>query len=459
MSSKSSHNIRLTNFNFIIKPSRILDDILEYNATHRKDNWDSLAQYSFFVAIVHDHVTKFHAKNIDLKISYWECLMQENFSHVKVLDFALSCNDLILELIGRHCPALEYLNATSKYKRFHDESREEHLRLPVTDKGLAHLHQCTRLKTLVINEPRGALTRFGSRVWSNEITYDGLRFLLKSVKTLEELSYSDVGSVISHRFEDVDTLNLKVVRQFNPTEVTLREILRLCRNLEHLSLMCYESDLTPQALDLLCSSTVKLREIKFQNVCLNGFFDRFFVRFGESLTEISLSYHESEITFMHFVSIGRHCPNLRVFVCNQLVSGPKSNTRPAREPNHRPFSQLERLMLCGENIDVVSFLSHCTEFADNFEVLKIHEERSIMNVDEFFIKCVKAANIRHVELSRRLPCSKLGIRQIIEKYPKLEYFKVYCSENCDDLIKEYGSVNYQFKLIVKSRQNDSLWMQ
>lgn len=392
--------------------------------------------------------------------------MQDNFSHIKVLDFALSCNDLILELIGKCCPALEYLNATSKYKRFHNEMRVEHPRLPVTDKGLAHLHQCHRLKTLVINEPRGALTRFGGRIWSNEITYDGLRFLLKSVGSLEELSYSDVGTVISHSFDDVEALNLKVVRQFNPTELTLREILRLCGNLEQLSLMCYESDLSSEALDLLCSSSVKLKEIKFQNVCLGRFFPRFFSNFGEHLVEISLSYHDSEITFWHFVSIGNLCPNIKVFICNQLVSSNSSVGNYARNNvcvpitnrPHRPFSQLEKLMLCGENIDVVNFLTYSTEFASNFEVLKLHEERTITNIDEIFINCVKSMNIRHVELSRRLPCGRIGIKQIIHKYPKLEYLKVYCSENCDDLIREYSSMNFDFKLIVKNKQNDSLWM-
>lgn len=393
--------------------------------------------------------------------------MHENFSHVKVLDFTLSCNDLILELIAKCCPALEYLNATSKYKQFHNEMRVEHLRLPVTDKGLAHLQRCRRLKTLVINEPRGALTRFGGRVWSNEITYDGLRNLLKTVKSLEELSYSDVGTVISHSFDDVDSLNLKVVRQFNPTELTLREILRLCGNLEQLTLMCYESDLSTEALDLLCSSTVKLREIRFQNVCLGAHFPRFFNNFGEHLVDISMSYHDSEITFWHFVSIGNLCPNLKVFVCNQLVSSNSSIGNFAkrnicvpkdRPMSHRPFSQLEKLMLCGENIDVVNFLTYCTEHATNFEVLKLHEERTSMNMDEIFINCVKSMNIRHVELSRRLPCGRLGIQQIIRKYSKLEYLKVYCLENCDDLIREYSALNYDFKLIVKNKQNDSLWM-
>lgn len=455
-------------FTFSISPThRILDDVLDYNAIHRKDNWDPSAQYSFFLATVHNRVTKFHAKNVDLRISYWECLMYDNFSHIRVLDFALSCNDLILELIGKCCPQLEYLNATSKYKRFHNEMRVEHLRLPVTDKGLVHLYQCHRLKTLVINEPRGALTRFGGRIWSNEITYDGLRCLLKSVRSLEELSYSDVGTVISHSFDDVQSLNLRVVRQFNPTELTLREILRLCTHLEQLQLMCYESDLSPEALDLLCSSNIKLKEIKFQNVCLGTFFPQFFNNFGEHLVEISLSYHDSEITFWHFVSIGNLCPNIKVFICNQLVASNSSLGHFAknnvcvpkdRPVTHRPFSQLEKLMLCGENIDVTNFLTYSTEHATNFEVLKLHEERTITNIDEIFLNCVKSPNLRHVELSRRLPCGRTGIKQIIQKYDKLEYLKVYCSQNCDELIREYSSMNYDFKLIVKNKQNDSLWM-
>lgn len=383
--------------------------------------------------------------------------MQANFAHVKVLDFACCCNDLILELIGKHCPALEYLNATSRYNRFHDEARDPHLRIPVTDKGLAHLAKCKLLKTLIINEPKGALTRFGGRVWSNEITFEGLRCLLKAVKSLEELSYTDIGTLISHRFEDVDKLNLKVIAQINPSQKSLCEIIRLCDNLEHLTLS-FDAELTCQPIKILCSSNVKLKEIRFQNLCFGPYFESFSTRFGETLVDITLSYdeyHEDEITFWHFVTIGDHCPNLKSFACTKLAA--KSNlVIVPKELAHKPFSQLERLTLKGENIDVVSFLSYCTEYADHFAVLKLDEKRTYTDMDELFLKCVKARNIRHVELSRRLPCTKLGIQQIINHYPKLEYIKIYCTENCDDLIREYNSMNYEFNLIV--RQNDSLWM-
>lgn len=404
----------------------------------------------------------FQAKSLDVQLTHWDSLMRANFSHVRVLDFALTANDLLLELVGKHCPQLEFLNATSKYKRFHHERNDEsRALLPVTDKGLAHLHKCQKLKTLVINEPRGALTRFGGRIWANEITYNGLRQLLKAVRSLEELSYSDLGTVISYEFADVDQLNLKVVRQFNPSETTIREILRLCPQLQQLTLMCYDAHLPPDALALLCEADIRLTEVRFQNVYLGQYFEQFFRKFGENLVELSLSYHLSEINFSHFVSIGQHCLNLKVFDCNQLAKTP-AQTRVflPRNLSHKPFSQLEELKLSGEDIEVSQFLHYCTQHADNFQVLKLHEERTMTNIDNIFLTCVCAkGSLRRVDLSRRLPMSKQGIKQIIQNFPNLEYFKVYCAEICDDLIREYDSQNYQFDLIVKNRLDGSAWLQ
>lgn len=421
----------------------------------------SVRQYYFFLVVSHKHLTEFCAKYIDLNLSFWECLFNENFLNLRVLNLALSCNDFILKLVPKYCPQLEYLNATSKYvcsnySRGRPDSNLR-LQLSVTDTGLSYLQECQKLKTLVINEPRGE-----ELLLMNQTSYDGIRLLLRTVKTLEDISYSNIGYVLSNKLEDVNHLNLTVVRHLDPTEATLKEIFRLCRNIKKLNLINYAFESSVEMCEQLCSAPCKFKEIEFQNIHIGHQFEQFFEKFGENLTSISLSYTRSELTFSQIVTIGNYCPSLKFFLCNHLMD---QQYVPNFVKNYTdtkilaPFSQLESLFISGCNIAIDVVVKYCTEYAVNLKILKIHERISINFIDEMLLQFINSRNLRQMELSRRLLCTKAGIEKIIEKYHRLNFLKVHSRDNCTDLLKSMNSQNYDFVLIVNNSHSDSFFLE
>lgn len=421
----------------------------------------SVLQYFFYLIVSHKQLTKFCAKYVDLSPSFWECLFEANFENLKVLNLALSCNDFILQLIPKYCPQLEYLNATSKYVcRNYSPGRLDNftLQLSVTDRGLSYLQTCNKLKVLIINEPRGE-----QPVVRNQITYDGIRFLLRKIKTLEDISYSDIGNVLSQKFKDVDQLKLNVVRHINPSEFTLREIFRLCQNIWKINLINYNVEPSMRMCAELCSASCKFKEIEFQNIHLGFQFNYFFLKFGENLEAISLSYTQSELTFAHIIIIGNACPNLKFFLCNHLMDQQRSELYLAKHYERmaivKPFCHLESLFISGFNIEIDVIVRYCTEYAANLKVLKIHEQVGINIIDEVLLKCINSCNLRQMELSRRLLCSKAGIEKIIDKYQKLNFLKVHSRDNCTDLVKSMNSQNYDFVLIVNDSHSESFFLE
>lgn len=405
----------------------------------------ALVQYYFFQIVSHNQLSKFCGKYIELNVSYWKCLFEENFGNLKILNLALSCNDLVLELIPKYCPQLEYLNATSKYL-FRDaptfyRNTNRMLQLPVSDAGLSHLQACKKLRVLIVNEPRGEYP-----IATNQITYNGLRFLLRHIPTLEDISYSDIGYVITTKFGDVNTLNLNVIRHIHPSESSIREILRLCKNIRQFNLNGLTSERSTTVAKEICASEHQFKDIEFQNIYFDDYFDAFFAKFGEHLVSISLSYTQAELCVADVITISIYCPNVRFFLCNNLLN--KNCIPIKRSGNVRPFVQLKSLYLSGCNIEMEVLLKYCTEFAINLEIVKIHELTNIRNVDDVILKCINSANLKQLELSRLL-CSRNGIDRIIDKFPKLNFLIVQCTENCNELMQRMRAQNYELILIIK----------
>lgn len=434
----------------------VLNEILEYNAKCDSSTDSALVQYYFFQIVTHDQLIKFTGKYIELSVSYWRCLFEESFFNLKVLNLALCCNDLILEMIPQHCPQLEYLNATSKYL-FRDASsmyrsgnfntNNRLFQLPVSDAGLYHLQTCKRLRILIINEPRGE-----HPIATNQITYNGLRHLLRHVPTLEDISYSDIGYVITTNFPNVTSLNLTTVRHIHPTASTMREIFRICRRLTLLHLNGSNTQTTEAAEELmqeLCTANHRFTEIEFQNISFGGHFERFFTEFGGNLVSVSLSFTQAELSFQHIVTISLHCPNLRYFLCNNLgrdeqpVAPIESNAL-----HSQPFSKLRSLHLSGSCIDIETILRFCTKHANDLEILKIHELKHIRNIQNATLKCINAPELRLLEFSR-LVCTRQCIESIIEQFPCMNFLIVQCRENCADLVERIKSQNYDLVFIIQ----------
>lgn len=427
----------------------ILNDLLAHNSKSDGSTDSALVQYYFFQIVSHNHLSRFSGKCIELSVSYWRCLFEESFSNLKVLNLALCCNDIILEMIPKYCPHLEYLNATSKYL-FRDapsvyRNANRMLQLPVSDAGLCHLQDCKRLRILVINEPRGE-----HPIATNQITYSGLRHLLRHVTTLEDISYSDIGYVITTHFSDISTLNLTTVRHIHPTASTMREIFRLCKRIALLNLNGSSSQ-TAEAAEVLakemCAANQYFNEIEFQNIYFGTHFQQFFSKFGHNLVSLSLSFTQAELNFEHIVIISLHCPNLRFFLCNNINNDPKCMPT-TQFMTFRPFSNLRSLHLSGNSVDIENLLRYCTEYACDLEVLKIHELKTIRYFRNGALQCINAPNLRLLELSR-LICSRTCIESIIQKFCFMNFLIVQCSENCCDLIDRIKSQNYDLVFVIQ----------
>lgn len=447
----------------LLPTNSILTDLLMCNTTSETATVygdSSRAQYFFFEIVTHDQLERFDANHVDLNLSYWRCLFVQSFANLKILNMSLSCNDQILKLIAKHCPHLEYLNATSKYlyrdgfvevNHSHGASNNPTLQLPVSDAGLRHLKACKKLRTLIINEPRGE-----TPITTNQVTYNGLRFLLRNIPSLEDISYSDLGKVITERFDDAPQLNLRILRHHDPSVYSIRRIFDICQHIEQLHLVNSSINESNDIVNELCVTEAqhRIHSIDFQNIPFRSKFSQFFEKFGSNLVSVSLAHLQSEFNFNHVAIVGNNCPNLTFFLCTVskteriLVPKPK---------NVRPFRKLKSLYLSGHNIELQLLLPHCTQFANDLEILSLHElTRSHPVVDAILIDCIKSKNIRQLELSR-LACSKIGLENIVNHFDNLRFLTALCFENCKDLIKRLRLQNYDFTLMVKQQGSLSLF--
>lgn len=433
----------------------ILNDILEYNLKSDSSTDAALVQYYFFQIVTHNQLGKFSGKYIELSTSYWRCLFEDNFSNLKILNLALCCDDVILEMIPKYCPNLEYLNATSKYlfRDVHSAYRNYNrkLQLPVSDTGLCHLKSCKRLRILIINEPRGEHS-----IATNQITYNGLRYLLRHVNTLEDISYSDLGYVITTIFSDISSLNLTTVRHIHPTASTIRQIFGLCTRISSLNLngsSLQTIEAVDELINEICSAQRCFKKIEFQNIYFGQHFERFFHKFGNNLVSLSISFSQAEINFEHIVVISLHCPNLHYFLCNNLLNTASFKSTPRR--HFRPFSGLRSLHLSGHCIDIEKILRYCTEYAINLEVLKLHELKGTQNFQNVVLNCMNAPNLRLLEFSRII-CSRNCIERIIEKFCFMNFLIVQSNENCREIIDRIRSQNYDLVFIIQSIESNPL---
>lgn len=402
---------------------------------------DALKSYYFYKAILHENIQKFQAKNHRLNVSHWKCLFKSSFSNVKFLNLALSCNDAILKLIPKYCPNLERLNATCKYERLNQGGNATSFTISVTDVGLASLCNCKKLKILTINDPRSAV-----RAARNSITYDGIRKLLREVKTLEDVTYSDLGTVISKNMEDVESLNINILRHFNATKASLFEIFRLCKNVRELFLVFFKYDDQDGVMEGLLNSSYRLQALEVQNLNCGNNFVPLFEKIGASLVYLSLSNEYEGLTFNDLVTIGRLCPNLKSFGCSTVDNRNETVQRPA---NMYQFQQLENLFIYGLAMDLVNVIGFVLENAHNFKNFKLEEKLVRANVDNLCEMVSLPGSIQHIEMGRRLKLTRVGVKKLIDRFPHLKYLSVYSDENCSDIVECYRNGNYDFTFINK----------
>lgn len=425
-----------------------LDEVIITTFAYRNS---SRSRYFFYDIVTHNEMQRFESNYADLNLSYWRLLFEERFANLRILNMALICNDLILELVAKHCPLLEYLNASSKYihrNGHYKTNRFNELQLPVSDDGLQHLKSCKYLRELVINEPRGDTSNR-----KNQITYNGLRHLLRNIKSLEDISYSDIGNVITTKFDDIESLNLKVMRHHNPTAATIQRIFYLCKNIERLHLVNWntENDKSMETIKQLCYCQPQLKSIDFQNISFDDQFNGFFQQFGANLVSISLVNTNAELNFNHFITISINCPNLTYLMCT--VSHTELITVDQKK-HFRPFQTLKSLHLTGYNIQLHLLLPYCTEYANSLETITLYElTRRHQIVDFVLLSCIKSKSLNELEISRLL-VTKAGIENLVSHFECLQSLRVSCTEDCQDIIDRLKRQNYEFSLKVKLMRDE-----
>lgn len=338
---------------------------------------------------------------------------------------------------------MENLNATCRYERLEIGGNACTFALSVTDYGLGFLCQCKKLRTVTVNEPRS-----NSRGIQNSISYAGLRRLLINVTTLEDISYSDLGSVVCRGLENLQSLNLRVIRHFNATEDSIKEILRLCYNLKDLYLTFFNSDQHNSVWLEIIRSELHLRALEVMNLNCRDHFSDLFRAIGHSLVFLSISNNFLPLSFTNLVTIGRFCPNLTFLGCCRIVNKGEQIVRPK---NFGQFENLESLHISGDDMDVENILLFCTENAENLENLRFIERGAAVstNVDRIFVDMIRPTKIRHIEVSIKLPFTTSGIRKILNKFPLLNYLNVSCSDDCRDLLQEIKDMHYDLVFINK----------
>lgn len=401
-----------------------------------------MISYYFFKAILHSGVHRFVSKNTSLNMSYWKSLFSY-FENIIVLNLALSCTDEILELISKHCPNVEHLNITSKYVTIRSPTNALGYCITVTDSGLTHLWKCQKLKKITMNEPRSF-----SKNNMTGITFTGIRNLLLNIPSIEDITYSDLGSVLAKGMENVDSLNIRTIRHFNPTVESIREILRLCTKLNDFFMTCFVIQEYNDVLDEIIKHAPKLKSLETVHLPFCDKFEQFFTTLGENLIELDVYINAQLISFKEIIILGKCCPNLKSLRYCRISDEEKFALRPV---NFGQFSKLEALWIKGEMMDINNILIFCLENAINFESLDIIDQRAPIHcLDEILLKKIISVHVRRFFIIGSLYCTKTGIIQIIEKYRNLEIVQIPTNEDCLDIKESYNSENYNFSLITNN---------
>lgn len=411
--------------------------------------------YPFYYVLPNHKLTRFNGKHVSMEIDKWTTIFSLKFNHLVYLNLTLSCNDQILKLIPKHCPVLEYLNATAMINLNNDFNinASMFMRL-VTDEGIEYLCNCKCLKKFITNNPR-SLGR-GAR---NGITYSSFQKLLLNVSTLEDIVYKNIGSVICTNFENVLSLNLKVIRQVQPTVDSIREILRLCKKLEELHLTIFEQTkvLPDEFFDLIINSECKLKIIKFDGIQLYGYKLNDFLQKCSpyiiilKLTNINLSANDLKI-------IGENCLNIRtIWICN--IIGTTRDSNALLNDKIEIFSKLNDLSIMYDEIDIENILKYCTKNATTLKELNVckkpvsnsNEIHSTLlyKADELFLNGINISECLEIlEIGKLFVFTKNGIRDILFKYSMLQRLTVYALEDCKDVIDEMQTNNYNMNVTI-----------
>lgn len=398
-----------------------------------------------------------------MTVYQWQDLFAVPFVNLIHLNLALSCSDDLLKLIPNSCPNLEILNATSicNFRLKSDVLNATAFKWSVSDAGINHLCACKNLKVLTVNEPRSL-----GRAIRKTITYASLQKLLRSVPTLEDFVYKNLGSVIQSDFTDVNALNLKVMRHVNPTVASIREIIRLCKKLEHLQLILHSYELLPnEFFDLIIESRLQLRTVTLDGIHLRNRTIDFFGAFGPNLCSLSLI--NVDVTKEHLQTIAEHCLNVEsLWLCqvcehSRLVE-PPSQPIQLQVSNHQMFSKLTDLTIGYTNVDIENVLIYCTTNAKALKMLHVEErivpkpiQMQYFEADQLFFNVVNSNELETFDVGKYFVFTVNGLRRILQKHHRLKVLNAYSINNCKQIVDDMKHQNYDISITINNWNN--LW--
>lgn len=279
-----------------------------------------------------------------------------------------------------------------------------------------------------------------------------MRELLLNVQSIEDITYTDLGSVISKDMEHIESLNLRIMRHFNATELSIKEILRLCKYLDEFYLTFFNTNEHDDVLKQLLDCDLKLKSIGLVRLNLDNYFNQFFMRFGNHLKYLSLSNCIDSNAFSKLIIIAQTCPNLKFLKYNFTEVNQEIINQQLINKNLGYFSKLEDLYISGHDLDIENILILCTQNSMNLENIKLNEFNATTNIDRILLKYLNNPYLKHIEISSHLICSELTIRKLIERFKYLSYLSIFCIEDCTDL--KYEIINNNYDLNFFNQKND-----
>ncbi|KAJ9586074.1 hypothetical protein L9F63_020271 [Diploptera punctata] len=407
-------------------PGMVLDEVCEERKIGIKQDFRiRLAVY------MHPTMRKFSVSNrpVDIKFDFDDSFWIEHLSklhHLIVLDLHLVCTDEILEVIGNNCSKLEQINIVSKIEPVHTMKDTQEtfnalkLKFFVSDAGLYHLCKCKLLKKVTMNKI--LRSQYGGRM----MTLAGIRNLVKSLPYLQNITYDDMGLVISEEMEDIDRLSLTHLNDYHPNPTHIAAAAQLCYNLQHLCLQFPNQTSICSALDILeclaCSelqvSILELIQFPFGIEMVRLLENK--GMFLRSLLVHTTDYFNSRI--MHIIA--QSCPNLKNLHLKQLL-GDKDNSSSIElcTPNRveHMFQNLHCLYLGGRDWNPVELLPLCLLHARQLETLTLMQMHFQGSLDDVF------AHITSMNPLKELKAVHMFTGRVIT-ITTIQYFFKHCPE-------------------------------
>ncbi|XP_026476073.1 uncharacterized protein LOC113381337 [Ctenocephalides felis] len=446
--------LELNQFLFANLCSIFLDDMLQ-----KRDKCLNIKDPRILIATLTNPLTRCFKmetpRDAYIPKQFWISLIH-SLNNLVSLDMALICNDKLLSVVGNSCPKLEYINATSSYKRIQSDFNALLLSRNVSDKGLHCLLSCQQLRKIVIDEPRGKFT--------HGITYKGIEELITKLKFLEEINFTDIAAIINKPYLKGVTLKLKNITQFKISVQKIKIFEKTCPNLKCLILTNFSADENESyaALDYMAESVIHLESIKLSYFGYNSAVQKYFQMKGSFLTSIIfIGDAERSIAAEDIHHIGKYCPNLMRLHIEKIAFFDNGLTESVYDKNM--FKFIKTLHLSGLRWDVEHILPLCLSNTIYIEKISLiindenyndHNPYRVENVlAKIFNKNTAALkSLESLYLYNPIAVTVEFITFLLAKCDNLQALNVWCEdhEKCSTLqktlISDNFDINFQYDL-------------